>query len=254
MNSDQCLNALMAQHSKDVCVPECKDGPTWTSAHSRLDLWTMRKSWTSPRVCGYEIKVSRADFVNDNKWQNYLPLCNELFFACPKGLIEIAEVPGNLGLVWCYPSGRAKVVKKAEHRAVQIPESLYRYLLMSRMRVDRNADRPTEDRLAIWREWLAARKEGGELGYRVSRAIREHVRSVEQKNEQLTKENETFAEVKRMMGEMGVNPAHWNAPDRVKHVLASVPPELERALHDSMQSLAEFKRVLDLLKGKAGGA
>jgi len=32
-------------------------------------------------MVGYEIKVSKSDFFNDIKWQEYLPMCNELFFA-----------------------------------------------------------------------------------------------------------------------------------------------------------------------------
>jgi len=82
--ADQILNLLLIKHSKDVCVPECKGGPTWFGRHDRMDLWTMARSWAHPRCCAYEIKVSRSDFVNDKKWMAYLEYCNELYFVAPR--------------------------------------------------------------------------------------------------------------------------------------------------------------------------
>jgi len=89
----ELLDLLLVKHAQDVCVPECKNGPTWTAKHLRLDLWAMKKSWSNPYTYGYEIKASRSDFLQDEKWLNYLPYCNYFSFVCLPGLIEPEELP-----------------------------------------------------------------------------------------------------------------------------------------------------------------
>ena len=79
------LDKLKAKHTDDVFVAECKNGPTHTASHRRLDAWVMKKSWSPITMLGYEIKQSRSDFLQDNKWQAYLPCCHQLYFVCPKG-------------------------------------------------------------------------------------------------------------------------------------------------------------------------
>jgi hypothetical protein len=64
-----------------------------------LDL----KTWL---ITGFEIKVSRADFLGDKKWQNYLPYCNRFYFATTPGVVEPKELPDEIGLLelgeeWC---------------------------------------------------------------------------------------------------------------------------------------------------------
>lgn len=63
---------LIARHAGDVFVPECKNGSTWETYYSdqrllKLDGWAMKKSWKNPCMTGYEIKVDRSDFLNDEK-------------------------------------------------------------------------------------------------------------------------------------------------------------------------------------------
>jgi len=132
ITSTTVLSALMEKHKYDVCVPECKTGETWT-AHGcpRMDLWVMARSWAHPRTIGYEIKVSRQDFLHDNKWPQYLDYCKEFYFACPRGVIDPGELPAEAGLL-VLSGTRMIVKKKAPVRSVEIPEKLYRYILMRR--------------------------------------------------------------------------------------------------------------------------
>jgi hypothetical protein len=75
VKSNDILKLLSEKHSEDVFVPECKNGSTWLSTHLRLDAWVMNRSWTKLKFTGYEIKVSRQDFLRDDthdiKWHNY---------------------------------------------------------------------------------------------------------------------------------------------------------------------------------------
>ena len=69
MNARDIVDLLSTKHSKDLFIPECKDGPTWGASHLRLDAWALTRSWASPCSYGYEIKVSRSDWMQDDKVQ-----------------------------------------------------------------------------------------------------------------------------------------------------------------------------------------
>src|SRR5690242_5105664 len=117
-HGEVCIDAylirklLAAKHAEDVLVPECKDGPTQGGSHRRMDAWVMSKSWANPCVTGYEIKVSRSDFLGDEKWRTYLPLCNEFYFVAPSGIIEPDELPPEAGLLCVSSTGTVLFRKK----------------------------------------------------------------------------------------------------------------------------------------------
>ena len=95
ITANKIQSLLAVKHSKDIFVPECKDGPTHTADHLRMDAWVMKRSWVRPLSIGYEIKISRQDFLNDQKWHSYLNYCNEFYFVCPAGLIDYDFGPGS---------------------------------------------------------------------------------------------------------------------------------------------------------------
>lgn len=184
--ADAIKGLLSVRHSEDVFVTECKSGPT-TSGYVRLDAWAMPRSWANPATYGYEIKVSRSDWGRDNKWQSYLPLCNQLYIVCPRGLIAKDEVPDPLGLIHAVrgeKSERLHTVKRAAVRDVPLPEDLARYILMWRAAVQRSpyarAENDRFENAAAWESWLNSRKDLASLGARcskeVSRLIQEHHR------------------------------------------------------------------------------
>jgi hypothetical protein len=116
---------LKAKHSEDVFVSECKIGQSWTaSTCRRLDAWVMQRSY-SPFCCiGYEIKVSRQDFLNDNKMTEYLPYCHQFYVVAPDGVASSDEVPAEAGLMKVSKNAkRLTTVKKAPFRQVTIPET-----------------------------------------------------------------------------------------------------------------------------------
>ena len=161
------LELLEARHSSDIGVAECKTGPTHGANHRRMDFWAMPRSWAHPSVSGYEIKVSRSDFLKDDKWPAYLPYCNLFYFVCPWKLIAVEEVPEQAGLLWASKTGTRLFTKlKAPHRDVQVPESLFRYILMARSKITSplSPDHCAED---MWREWLRKKESKAKLGYRV---------------------------------------------------------------------------------------
>ena len=185
--ANDIIRVLANKHRDDVFIPECKDGPSQTRSHRRLDAWAMARSWSRPLVTGYEVKISRSDFANDNKWQDYLPLCNQLYFVCPANLIQPDELPPQVGLYWVSSGGsRAYLKKKAEHRSVQIPESLWRYIVMCRSVIGADRDGTMTKSRADWlRGWLEQKADLKELGVAVSRRVRKFVDDVKFENERL---------------------------------------------------------------------
>lgn len=72
-----------------------------TKSGRRLDMLSL--DYMKGCVRGYEIKVSRQDFLTDKKWQEYLPYCNQFYFVVPKGLILPEELPPEIGLIYIEP-------------------------------------------------------------------------------------------------------------------------------------------------------
>ncbi|MEN6566366.1 MAG: hypothetical protein ABFC57_08695 [Veillonellales bacterium] len=78
-----------------------------------MDGLAVKISWTKPEFTGYEIKISRGDFLRDKKHNEYLPYCTGFSFACPDKMIKKDEVEDNIGLIYCREDGSLRTVKKA---------------------------------------------------------------------------------------------------------------------------------------------
>jgi hypothetical protein len=70
---------------------------------------------------GIEIKVSRSDFMREMKKpikrDAALRLCNQYYFAAPKGLLVEADLPDESGLIEIDPlTGKAAVTAEAPFR------------------------------------------------------------------------------------------------------------------------------------------
>jgi hypothetical protein len=72
--------------------------PEFTYNQRRIDaaIIDVSKRW----IRGFEIKVSRSDFLGDQKWHEYTEFCSSLSIVCPEGLIRKEEVPGPFGLLY----------------------------------------------------------------------------------------------------------------------------------------------------------
>jgi hypothetical protein len=246
IGAHEIVDLLACRHSADIFVPECKNGPSQCRTHLRLDAWAMLKSWSKPHTFGYEIKVSRSDFLGDDKWHLYLPYCSHFYFVVPAGLIEPSEVPENAGLIYVSATGSKLFTKrKAPWRNVEIPEDFYRYILMCRTRISREYDGPSK--ADVWRQWLEEKLEKRKLGYQVSRAIRDHVDKVQRENERLQEQMKEYDEVRSVLVRLGIDPNHrygfrWSAEDRLREAMAKVPPSLMKAIERAstgLQSLLE---------------
>jgi hypothetical protein len=247
----EILELLRVKHSADVFVDECKDGPTHSTEHRRLDAWSMDRSWAHPYVVGYEIKVARSDFLRDQKWRDYLVMCNALYFVTPAGLVDPAEVPEGVGLMCASKSGGKLFIKRrAAYRDVEIPESVWRYILMSRAKITRDRfDYGQTDGRATALAWLEDRKADYTLGQKVAAKIArlagERIEEIGKENERLKDLLEHSDEALKLVESLG---GAWEA----RHALRNAKSIEQQAIGvDLLNDLRALRSNLDRLLERA---
>ena len=81
--------------------------PEFSFAGRRIDAAVIdtSKRW----IRGFEIKLSRSDWLRDEKWQENSRFCSSLSVVCPEGVIEEHEVESPFGLLWVMNEPRFPV-------------------------------------------------------------------------------------------------------------------------------------------------
>lgn len=247
----EVLALLAERHLGDVFVPECKSGPTHGAQHVRLDAWAMRRSWSKPSTFGYEIKVSRSDFLRDDKWHSYLGLCSDFYFVTAHGICTLSEIPEPAGWIEVSKTeSRLFTRKKAPTRYnVAIPEDLFRYVLMCRSRISRHdldERRGPTNGLDYWRTWLAERSEKKTVGGRVSRALREALFNAEIATKAAVKRAESYEEIRECLHGHGIDEntrSTWIVDRRIEDLRKIMNPEIARALNEAERAIANLKTM-----------
>lgn len=251
------LELLRVRHADALFIPECKNGPTHYGSHRRLDAWVMAKSWANPTLWGYEIKVSRSDFLQDNKWPDYLSMCNELYFVCPSGLIAPEEIPDGVGLLWAAKTGtRLYCKRKAPHRDIQFPEDVFRYVLMCRAKV---TDEHGMSGREYWERWLEDKELDFQFGQRVSRSIAtlvaEQVTTARKENGRLESLMSGYDRVREILVELGIDPSEelsWQIKNKIAASVGVLPDDLQRALERAESALRQAIEKISVVKDSNG--
>lgn len=63
-------------------------------------------------IRGFEIKVTRSDFLRDQKWEKYTEFTSSLTIVCPEGLIQPEEIRKPFGLLYVSEMGGVRFAKK----------------------------------------------------------------------------------------------------------------------------------------------
>jgi len=190
ITASQILALLETKHTKDVFIAECKNGETWGARDLlKLDAWVLKRTYSPLTTIGYEIKCSRADFENDQKWVGYLDLCHLFYFVCPAGLIRSTDIPSNIGLIWVSNAGKLHTKRKATRATpdVQKQNGLLIYSLMSRSKIvanmmDINYSTEPPDRLQKYRDVIEKANERKELAWFVKSHIKKFAEEVRKKD------------------------------------------------------------------------
>lgn len=225
-------------------ITECKNGSTYfppAQGLLKFDGLAITKSYTKPCIIGYEIKVSRGDFLQDGKWHLYLQYCNEFYFVVPRGLVKKDELPDNVGLIYYNPDTQAlRTVKKALYRQIEKPVGVYEYIIFSRLEEDRIPF--YEEKAEYARAYLEDQKDkkyiGSMLGSKMAKELEEAYKRLEAvKHKEVNIER--WEKVEKLLRKHDLLGWSWYKDD-------SWLEDLEKALSSSYPKELEF--TLDALK------
>lgn len=250
IDSKQILDALSQKHKDDVFIPECKNGETWGARDLlKLDAWVLKRTYSPLTTIGYEIKVSRSDFENDQKWTGYLDLCNEFFFACPAGLIRATDVPSSVGIIWISQSGKLHVKRKAEYRTPDIEKQnrLLIYALMARSKIvsDRvNGEQETPiDRVHNHLAFLKEQTEKAELAYFVKSHIRKLSDTLQKKEIELGYRESYVKDFEKRLALLGITwdstNANWHDNNQVGNDINNLKSRIDDFTLRDMKSIGQ---------------
>ncbi len=243
MNSFDIKQLLENRHCNDLFIPECKIGASINGC-LRFDGWAMKKSWANPECIGYEIKTSRRDFLSDNKYQGYLKYCNTFYFVCPSGIIKKEELQDEIGLLYVSSTGNVLFQKKkAKYRDIEIPQDIFRYILMARVRVhDEIYSRAEKDyNKKYFENWLKEKEINRDFGYHVSKTIKkrieEEIENVNRKNDYLNDEIKKYIEIQQFLKVNNLRLSEYNLTEKISDKLNEIKTGISKELLNNIDNL-----------------
>lgn len=249
VSADLIKLALGERHKKDSFFTEVKNGPSYGANELLImDAIAFKKSWANPCITGYEVKISRGDFLSDEKWRGYLQYCNRFSFVCPKDMIELEELPDYVGLVY-YDTEKGSLYtrRKATFRDIDPPVGMMQYLIMRWGRQRHPFFNNKVEYFEKLREGKASKKR---LGSYVAKSTQKYIYELEDRVGELERElehssNSRFIKNLREII-IGYNDGkympEYKILDIVKKVLETkMPPE-------AGQSVLNIQKDLDQLK------
>ena len=249
MTESTITELLASKHNKDIFIPQCNHGAGHQTM--RMDAWTMAKSWAHPCYCAYEIKVSRSDFLQDEKYRHYMKFCNQFYFVCPAKLIDPSELPSDCGLMWVSSTGtRLYTKKKAPYRKIEEPVGVLHYVLMWRTSVLLRGNNPSDtSSYTFWRDWLDNKQKLAKCGHKVSKRlgklIHEEIDAVENENRSLKKQVERLQAVENKCEELGINIHTWNIDREIRDKLAAICSDgIDKKIGGAITELTNLRRAL----------
>ena len=212
--------ALGALHADkpSYFITECKTCSTYfpdPQGLLKFDGLAITKSYTKPNIIGYEIKVSRNDFLQDNKWHLYLQYCNEFFFVVPTGLVKKEELPENVGLIYYNPDTKTlRTVKKALWRKIEEPVGVYKYIIFSRLEQDRIPF--YEDRAEYAKNYLEDKIDKKYIGYKLGTKLANDLQEAHKRLDSIQRAEEelkVWSKVKTVLDAHYILPFYWYKDD-----------------------------------------
>lgn len=158
--------ALQAKHDHlgDIFAAQVKLG----SAGSKImDAVAIKKTWSPKTVICYEIKVSRQDFLSDQKHPVYMQNSNLFYFVTLQNIVKNGELPEGAGhMIYNPDTGKLRTVKKAPYRNSPINPDILLHIMF--WKVERYFGYRT--RAEILADYQA-KKDLKEIGFEISNKI-----------------------------------------------------------------------------------
>jgi len=251
------LRQLQKRHLEkklpDAFFTEVKNGPTWTSNNLlKLDAVAIKKSWSNPCITGYEVKVSRGDFVRDEKWHGYLRYCHQFYFVCPAGLIKPEELPPEVGLVYYNPEKDCLSTKrKALHRMIEMSLDMFYYLVISRTDPDRHPF--FSDQKEYLEAWVQNKNEGRSLGSLVgskmakqNEDLRNQIKTLESDIKSKEEKLKQLDVIENILQKQGVSFYRWDVAEKLEEALSNkMPPGFANSIQLISQEASRLLKKLN---------
>lgn len=243
----QVLKLLRARFTEDYfCTSEIGLG----RGGQRADFLALRPSHARPDVVICEVKVSRADFMGDNKWTGYLPFCTRFFFVTAPGVATKDEIAKDAGWMELTTNGARLVTRKAapalrgelepKHEAQVLRSIIHRHFYGTH----RDPDVSREERIEAWSRFVETRDKAHVTGHLARRAVREHILKADKAVVDARRTLEAFQQTEHLLKGMGISPDRMERAHR-NGVLAN---ELRNAFArefggEATQQVAEIERA-----------
>ncbi len=265
MHAWEVTKVLSIKHKLDFYITEVKNGPTQYGEHLRMDAVAIKKSWTNPCISIYEVKVSRGDFKQDEKWHLYRQYGNTFSFAVPEGLISKEELPEGVGLYYIKANGSIRTIVKPKFYDVKPDAAFLLYIMMNRL--DNERIPFFSDEFELYNEYLESKKLkkkiGFELACKLNDSIRNHERNVEKFNKSKEDSDETISCLEELADEIkkyGFRINTWSDSlmiEGLTRILRNSKEEVEKAIESRIKDVEELKKsctnILKLLKEEEHG-
>lgn len=171
---------------------------------SRIDAIALKIGYTKFQLWGYEVKVNRQDFLRDEKWHQYLEMCNSLYFVCPHGVIAKDEVPAEAGLMYVTKNGRRlRIVKKAPYRHVEYSPKYFLGMIFNKCGVLHEQD-DRKYRLQCAIKKASMEEDCVSLGVQLGSKLAGELQKQRYHQEELERELEQLKAVKEYLDEQGI--------------------------------------------------
>ena len=159
----------------DLFYTGVKNGATYNKRVGQLkiiDGLAVKPSWANQMVTGYEVKSTRGDFRQDEKWHSYISnkMCNKIYIAAVPGIVKKGELPDGVGLVEIGDKS-IKWTKRASILNVEIDPKIWQYIVYSRMPSDECPFHSKINKIAHFEEWVKAHEEGKRVANLVSHML-----------------------------------------------------------------------------------
>ena len=233
--ADDVKRAIAHRHASDMFFTEVKDGPTQiVNHHSRIDALAIKLSWTNFAIIGYEVKVARSDFLRDEKWRAYLPMCNQLYFAAAPGVCDPSEVPECCGLVTVTQSGNLRTVRKAPWRDIEPPVEMFKYLMFTYIgpyfpkdkRLPRGERLLPSENAEFFKRYLEGKEDLQAVGRRAGRKIGKEIEDLRLENRRLKACLDDQKTAQKELGDiyraLGVSPSSWTASSQAMKAIEQI--------------------------------
>lgn len=251
VTSTEIKMALAEYHPKDFFLSECKTDSTYFAGPQGLlifDGLAVTRSYTSPCITGYEIKVSRSDFQRDNKYHLYLQYCNEFYFVVPAGLLKKEEIPDDMGLIYYYPeTGKLLKKKRALYRQIEEPVGVYKYIIYSRIAQDRTPF--YEEKAEYAKAYLEDRADKQRIGFNLGSKMARELSDAYGRLSRVEKSEEKLNLLDRLVEVMKKNGIHcWSHEDYAEKLDAALqskadPDDLKYLKRDLEGALNIIERM-----------